>query len=324
MKGRLLRKVPQPSNSHGESQDRRNPSTSRVYSPEAGLAVLVLLAVTLPLCAQSNLDASPIPECFTVTAFPVLPECPTSADSASFPLVVGSELPSVAIQPGLQEETRTLADDPIQKKNDKLSANLSDPNRSIYYRNKLEFGLDLGWLPINIPFVFDFLLGDGYNETGLNYTLVPVIASLRWHLGDLKGPIILRGNWDLTFSLSATAIPRGPETHYFSYIMGIRRNFVPRRWRVAPYLDGRLGLGDINAKGPLGVRFAQGQNFTFTLNLGSGLRYNLNSHYAVSAGLHYMHISNLYLSQPKFLNYGINVWGPMIGIDIRLPPLRKH
>jgi hypothetical protein len=101
-------------------------------------------------------------------------------------------------------------------------------------------------------------------------------------------------------------------------MMGIRRNFVPRRWRVAPYVDGRLGLGDINAKEPLGVKFAQGQDFTFTLNLGSGIRYNFNPRYSISAGMNYMHISNLYLSEPKYPNYGINVYGPMVGIDIRL------
>ncbi len=106
--------------------------------------------------------------------------------------------------------------------------------------------------------------------------------------------------------------------------MGVRRNFVPRRWRATPYFDFRAGLGDINAKGPLGVRFAQGQNFTFTLNMGSGLRYNFSPRYSFSAGLNWMHIFNLHLSQPKFLDYGINVWGPMVGLDIRLDVRHRH
>jgi hypothetical protein len=55
-----------------------------------------------------------------------------------------------------------------------------DLNQSIYYRNRLEFSVDGGWLPINIPFVFDVFLGDGYTMTNLKYTLVPIIASLRW------------------------------------------------------------------------------------------------------------------------------------------------
>lgn len=198
-----------------------------------------------------------------------------------------------------------------------------DFDRGIYYRNRLEFTFDVGWLPINIPFVFDVFLGDSYNMTPLRYTLVPLVASLRWHIDDVGGPWILRGNWDMTFSGSATIIPRGPETRYFSYDMGIRRNFVPHRGKIAPYFDGRLGLGQINAKEPLGVQFAQGQNFTFTVNMGSGVRYNCNPRYSLSAGLNWMHISNLYLSQPAFSNYGINVYGPMFGIDVRLGKSRR-
>jgi hypothetical protein len=191
-------------------------------------------------------------------------------------------------------------------------------NSSIYYKNKLEFSVETGWLPINIPFVFDFLLGDGYNKTPLKYTLVPTVASLRWQLDNVRGPGILRGNWDLSFSGAATAIPRGPETHYFAYDLGIRRNFVRHNWRVAPYFEGRLGMGRINAKEPLGVVWAQGQDFTFTLMLGSGVRYNFKSRYSISAGVTYMHVSNLYLSEPRYPNYGINVYGPMVGFSMRL------
>lgn len=197
-------------------------------------------------------------------------------------------------------------------------------NESVFYKNRLEFSLDGGWLPVNIPFVFDVFLGDSYNMTSLKYTLVPVIASLRWQMDDVDGPWIFRGNWDLEASAGFTFIPRGPETRYISWIMGIRRNFVPRRGRVAPYFDGRLGMGDINAKEPSGVLYAQGQDFTFTVNMGSGLRYNFNSRYSISAGLNWMHISNLYLSEPKFSNYGINVYGPMFGIDVRLGKPRLH
>src|SRR5271156_5950204 len=120
-----------------------------------------------------------------------------------------------------------------------------DFNRGIYFKNKLEFSEDVGWLPINIPFPFDFMLSDQYQLYPLKYTLVPVIDSLRWQIGGIKGPLILRGNWEVEASLGVVAIPRGPETHYFTYIMGMRRNFVPRNWRVTPYFDWRAGLGYI-------------------------------------------------------------------------------
>src|ERR1700731_556871 len=219
----------------------------------------------------------------------------------------------------------------IQPLDEKLrSSKPADLNRDIYYRNKLEFSLDVGWLPINIPFPLDVFVGDVYNTYPLKYTLVPILASLRWHMNDVGGPWILRGNFDLTLSGSVTAIPRGPETRYFSYIMGIRRNFVPRHLRTAPYFDVRLGAGNIDAKGPAGVLYAQGQDLTFTVNMGSGVRYNFSPRYSISAGLNFMHISNLDMSEgngkPKWgiRNYGINVYGPMIGIDMKLGKRNRH
>ena len=140
---------------------------------------------------------------------------------------------------------------------------LPDFNRDIYYRNKLEFAFDVGWLPINIPFPFDVFEGDPYDLYPLRYTLVPILASLRWQVDDVGSPWILRGNWDVTATASITAIPRGAETRYFSYDMGLRRNLVHPNWRTVPYVEIRAGLGNIDAKGPLGVYYAQGQNFTF-------------------------------------------------------------
>lgn len=193
-----------------------------------------------------------------------------------------------------------------------------DFNRDIYYRNRTEFALDVGWHPVNIPFIYDFAVGDTYNMTPLKYTLVPIIASLRWHVTNVGWRSIFRGNMDFTFSGSITPIPRGPETHYYSLMFGIRRNFVYRNWRAVPFFEQRGGAGIIDAKEPLGVLWAQGQNLTFTYNMGAGVRYNLNSKYSFSAGMNYMHISNGYLSEPAFKNYGINVYGPMFGMDVRL------
>jgi len=194
----------------------------------------------------------------------------------------------------------------------------SDRNLDIYYRNRREFSLDVGWHPVNIPFIYDFAVGDSYNMTTLKYTLVPIVASLRWHVTNVGWKWIFRGNMDFTFSGSITAIPRGAETHYYSFDFGIRRNFVYPNWKIVPFFEQRGGAGVVNAKEPLGVQFAQGQNLTFTYNLGVGARYNLNSKYSFSAGMNYMHISNGYLSEPQFTNYGINVYGPMFGMDVRL------
>jgi hypothetical protein len=303
-------------------------SSSFAFGPRVILAVAsFLISATLatpPQLQGQTLASNVLKPAFAVSSesqFPVPETWWGVSCRAAFP--VPAHLPrSTSL---LFAKTDPHTDDSSSKTPDptlvRVAATSPLSTRS-YYRNKLEFSLNVGWLPINIPFVFDFLLGDGYNMTPLKYTLVPVIGSLRWQFDDVGAPWILRGNWDVTFSGSVTAIPRGPETRYYSYLMGIRRNFVPHRETFAPYLDGRLGMGNIDAKGPKGVAYAQGQDFTFTLNLGSGVRYNINPRYSISAGLNYMHISNLYLSEPKYRNYGINVYGPMVGMDIRLG--RQH
>jgi hypothetical protein len=193
-----------------------------------------------------------------------------------------------------------------------------DFNRNIYYKNKLEYSVETGWLPYNIPFIFDFLVGSRFAAWPLHYTLAPNIASVRWQLDDIWGWKILRGNTDFSFSGSYTAIPRGPETRYFAFDYGIRRNFIPPRSRIVPYVEGRGGIGNINAKGPQGVQFAQGQNTTFTLMVGSGARYNFSPRYSVAGGVTYMHVSNFYLSEPRYEDFGINVYGPIVGIYMRL------
>lgn len=200
---------------------------------------------------------------------------------------------------------------------------LPDFNRDIYYTNKLEFSLETGVLPINIPFVFDVFVGDDYSQKPLHYTLVPIFPSLRWHMGRVCGPWILRGNTDLTATLSLTAIPRGPEKVYGAFDLGIRRNFVHRNWRAAPYFESRYGAGYIDAQEPNGVRYAQGQDFTFTLMVGAGVRYNFSPRYSVSFGPEYMHVSNMYLSEPKYPDNGINVWGALVGFNVRLSRPRE-
>jgi hypothetical protein len=198
------------------------------------------------------------------------------------------------------------------------SSKPADLNEDIYYRNKLEYSQELGVLPFNIPFVFDVFENNDYSQRPLHYTLVPILSSLRWQMSKLGGPWILRGNTDLTLTFFHTAIPRGPETHYEAFGMGIRRNFVHRNWRTAPYFEARSGAGLINAQGPHGVAYAQGQDFTLTLMIGSGVRYNFSPRYSMALGCSYMHVSNLYMSEPKYPDNGINVYGPIVGFNVRI------
>jgi Lipid A 3-O-deacylase (PagL) len=241
-------------------------------------------------------------------------------ESCASPSNSERQTPSSAAQQSVPDDNSDLPGENVKATSALVAQHPQRPDRNldIYYRNRREFSLDVGWHPVNIPFIYDFAVGDSYNMTPLKYTLVPIIASLRWHVTSVGWRWIFRGNMDFTFSGSITAIPRGPETHYYSLDFGIRRNFVYRNWKIVPFFEQRGGAGIINAKEPLGVQFAQGQNLTFTYDLGVGVRYNKDSKYSFSAGMKYMHISNGYLSEPKFDNYGINVYGPMVGFDMRI------
>jgi hypothetical protein len=235
-----------------------------------------------------------------------------------------TEAPSVSSMAGASFVTATDVDRDADRVSNLPSIQvprkpLPDPNSAVYYKNKLDVSVEGGWLPINVPFMFDFLVGDAYIVEAVHYTMVPVFASVDWQISHIDGPLFLRGTWDAAFGATAAAIPRGPESKFFGYHMGIRRNFVQRRWKVVPYLDGRVGIGHIDARGPEGVWGSQGQDLTFSLNISSGVRYQLSKRYSVSGGVGYMHISNMYLSLPRYANNGINVVGMMLGVHYRIP-----
>src|ERR1017187_5734450 len=161
-----------------------------------------------------------------------------------------------------------------------------------------------------------------YNSRPDEFATSVNIASVRWTIDNIGWPSILRGSTDYTFSGTYVDIPRGPETRYFAFLFGIRRNFIRPNWRMVPYFDAHGGVGNINAKGPDGVLYAQGQDLTFTLMNGGGIRYDFNPRLSVEAGASYQHISNFYLSQPKYYDYGINVWGSIVGLNIRIGKAR--
>jgi len=238
---------------------------------------------------------------------------------AFFPACAIGQGPSTPVVPDAPNANATS----FVRRAPDVSPRRPDFNQDIFYRNKLELSVEGGYLPANIPFVFNFMTGDTYTTWPLKYTLVPTTLSLRWHIDNISGPPILRGNDDFSFGLAYTAIPRGAETQYVAFDYGIRHNFVPRRWRLTPYYEMRGGIGNIDAQGPHGVRYAQGQDLTITLRMGSGARYNLNPWLSFAGGATYMHVSNCYLSEPKYVNYGINVWGPVFGFSARLGSARR-
>ncbi|HUY19958.1 MAG TPA: acyloxyacyl hydrolase [Candidatus Binataceae bacterium] len=201
----------------------------------------------------------------------------------------------------------------------------ADFNRQIYYRNKLEAGFDVGYYPWNIPFVFDPLIGQCCRRAKgtTDYSLIPLTLQLRWHLTDIHGRSFWRGNTEFDIGGSYTSIAQGPESYYGAMLIGLRYNFVQPDWKFVPYTDVHGGFGWTNAQQPYEQAHhqrwvGQGQDFTFTFMWGIGVRYNFNPRISLSAGIAYMHISNAYLSEPKYINHGINNVGPNWGLNFAL------
>jgi hypothetical protein len=280
--------------------------------------LLVAVAATTSAHAQDRLDsfaayaAQDLAQNSLLVAGSDIPELPasisTSAPDDSAATTTG---PSLVFLPAGNAGTR-----PPKLK-------LPDSNEQYFYRHKLELSLETGALFINTPFVFDVFVGGDYSHNPLHYTLIPIFPAIRWTPGNISGPGPLRGNTELTASLSLTLVARGPETAYGAFDLGFRRNFIQRNWKVIPYFEGWLGAGFINAAEPHGNPYAQGQDFTFTIRVGTGFRYNINERFGASLAGSYMHVSNLYLSEPKYEDNGINVVGPVITVYMRLDKHKK-
>lgn len=139
----------------------------------------------------------------------------------------------------------------------------------------------------------------------VNYTLSQ--GQLGYMLSSPGGPGFLRGNFELFASGFGGAIVHGEGSYVAGGTVWLRYNFVPRGWRLTPYLQGGAGLTSTDVD-----RRLLGQNFNFNLDLGAGVRFMLSRHWAVNAELRYQHISNADMSNH---NFGINALGPAAGVS---------
>lgn len=201
----------------------------------------------------------------------------------------------------------------------------SDFNRKIFYKNKFELSLETGALAYNTPLILDPIFGQTFKrQAGLPYyTLVPTSLMVGWQLYNPRGPWFLRGTTEFSFGGVYTAIVKGPESIFTGPIIGLRYFFVQPNTRMVPFAYLRGGLGYTDAQGPYEVAhhqpdIGQGQDLTFTFSMGSGLRYDFNARYSAYVSVDFMHISNAYLSEPKYYNHGVNVVGGLVGFTIEL------
>jgi hypothetical protein len=128
-----------------------------------------------------------------------------------------------------------------------------------------------------------------------------------WMLGDVKHHGLWRGNYELVGEALGGAIFRGSGNYLGGGTVWLRRNFVPKNWRLTPYIQGGLGITITDAD-----RVLVGQNFNFNLDVGVGARYFVTRNCSLNLEYRYQHISNAKLARHDL---GINAHGPMLGIS---------
>lgn len=117
------------------------------------------------------------------------------------------------------------------------------------------------------------------------------------------------------FLLSAVgqAVLRGPENHYFGGALRGRLVLSRPASKWSCYLESGAGAGAIDSTGPPS---GLGQDFTFNLLLGGGVRYAFAERCTVGIGVLYQHLSNADLSEPDTPNVGLDAVGPSLTVGI--------
>ena len=114
---------------------------------------------------------------------------------------------------------------------------------------------------------------------------------------------------ELALSAVGEAVLHGPENHYFGGALRTRAIFARPASKWSVYLEVGAGAGAIDSTG---TRYGQGQDFTFNILAGAGLRYALTERCTVGLGVHYQHLSNADLSEPETRNTGLDAFGPSL------------
>jgi hypothetical protein len=139
----------------------------------------------------------------------------------------------------------------------------------------------------------------------INYTIATL--QLGYMLSDVKGPGILRGNFEVAGDAFASKIFVGPGSYIAGGTVWIRYNFVPAGWRIIPYLEGGAGLTTTDID-----RAYVGQPFNFNLDIAAGLRFFVARNWSIDLICQYQHISNADTGKK---NIGINSYGPVLGVS---------
>ncbi len=136
------------------------------------------------------------------------------------------------------------------------------------------------------------------------------LRPLRMGTGQLRSQLLSTFIW--------TAIFGGSESYYLGWGPQLRFILSPSadsRWSF--YFGGGAGLGVADADEANKTDRGLGQDFTFIILAGAGVRYSINDRWSVSLGGLWHHLSNADLSEPDKRNTGLDALGPVLGASYR-------
>lgn len=142
-----------------------------------------------------------------------------------------------------------------------------------------------------------------------SYEVAAQFFTARWHWGGIERDSWIQGYNQVYALFMAEPIIRGPENFYYGISLGFRYNFAKPGARFVPYVSGGVGLGWIDSHS--NVNAAQGQDFTFNILTATGVSWQANDHWKLSAGILYQHLSNGGQTDP---NPSLNLFGPQVGV----------
>jgi opacity protein-like surface antigen len=141
-----------------------------------------------------------------------------------------------------------------------------------------------------------------------SYEVAAQFFTARWRWGGIERDSWLQGYNQVYAIFMVEPITRGPENFYYGISLGFRYNFAKPGARFVPYVSGGIGLGWIDSHASFNN--AQGQDFTFNILTATGVSYQVDDHWKLSAGILYQHLSNAGQTDP---NPSLNLIGPQIG-----------
>jgi lipid A 3-O-deacylase len=140
------------------------------------------------------------------------------------------------------------------------------------------------------------------------------LGSLRFGrmLTSPSGSGCLRGNWEILAGVFGGGIFEGPGNALGGADVLLRYNFVQPGARVVPFFQ--IGGGGVfsDAAHDDQIQHLIGSDWSFVLEGEAGARFLLSSHWAITVGAQFYHISNADIA---VRNRGLNALGGVLGVD---------